>query len=455
MNPLLALWQQMKIKNQRLLFFPLIIIHTGFEKQERLNFFLFMGLKVSFSNPQGLVCVRLDSWEDPDDPHDDDEVTVYGVNSGQNNIIYNKSMFGLDVYGIDEEDFQLLNQPHGICANSRGDVYVADTGNNRIVRLFNPGTKLEYVTSITGHGLLNGKLNSPQQVALDNSGNIYISDTGNNRIQVFDKLNKFVLSFENNLLQPTAIAVTDSIQKHQAKARSFVIVVDSSKQRINKFTLKGKLIQQVYMSDFGFPKARLEYGCLDYFNQLLITDSYNHCIHKFDDKLNYIISFGSEGDDDHQFIEPKGITIYRRFGQLFIAENSGAQYYWVGTDITDLSAVETKYHVFFEIEVTEPSYINADILDKNGNFIKRIVKNYYLNHLGMHKIRWDKKMGKANVDFYEENEYIQSTICGTLKKLPEGEYKIKIIAEPSYSSRTYFETFEILSFSLNNKSYDR
>ena len=44
-------------------------------------------------------------------------------------------MFGLEVYGIDEEDNQLLKNPHGICANSRGDVYVADTGNHRIVLL--------------------------------------------------------------------------------------------------------------------------------------------------------------------------------------------------------------------------------------------------------------------------------------------------------------------------------
>jgi len=82
--------------------------------------------------------VRLEAWEDPEDPHDDDELTVYGVNSGQNNIIYNKSMWGLEVYGLHEKGEQRLNQPHGICANSRGDVYVADSGNNRIVRLLNP-----------------------------------------------------------------------------------------------------------------------------------------------------------------------------------------------------------------------------------------------------------------------------------------------------------------------------
>lgn len=432
--------------------FPTYYHTYGIRKAGAFELFLFMGLKVSFSNPEGLACVRLDSWEDPDDPHDDDEVTVYGVNSGQNNIIYNKSMSGLEVYGIDEEDNQLLNQPHGICANSRGDVYVADTGNNRIVRLFNPGHKLEYVTSINGQKSPSGKFNSPQQVALDNSGNIYISDTGNNLVQVYDKNNNFKLIFpdENNLLNPTVIAVTDLKQKHQSKKENFVIVVDSSKHRINKFTLKGKLLKQVLMSDLGFTNATLEYGCLDYFNQLLITDSHYHCIHKFDNNLNYIISFGSEGDDDHQFIEPKGIAIYRRYGQLFIAEKTGAQYYWIGTDITDLSVTEVNKYVFFEIVITEPSYINADIFDKNDQFVKRIVNKYYLSYPGRHKIHWDKKMGKRDSEFYKENEYIQSKLCDPYKKLPKGEYRIRITAEPSYSSRTYFERIEEKNFTINN-----
>jgi hypothetical protein len=35
----------------------------------------------------------------PSTEKDDDEVVVYGVNSGQHEIIYNTSMWGLDLYG--------------------------------------------------------------------------------------------------------------------------------------------------------------------------------------------------------------------------------------------------------------------------------------------------------------------------------------------------------------------
>jgi hypothetical protein len=162
--------------------------HTlGIRKAGSTELFLFMGFKVKFRDPEGLACVRLDAWEDPDDSHDDDELTVYGVNSGQNNIIYNSSMWGLGVYGLDEDENQLLNRPRGICANKKGDVYVADTGNNRVVRLYNPTDNLQFITAIGSKGKGEGQFQSPHQVALDNMGTLFVSDSGNHRIQIFDK----------------------------------------------------------------------------------------------------------------------------------------------------------------------------------------------------------------------------------------------------------------------------
>jgi len=249
--------------------------------------------------------------------------------------------------------------------------------------------------------------------------------------------------------------LTDSTQKHQGRINKFLIVVDSSDQRINQFSLKGKLQKRICMKDVGFPTAKLEYAGIDFYNQILITDSQNHCIHKFDNDLTYITSFGSEGDNDHQFEEPKGIAIYRRFGQLFIAENSGAQYYWIGTDFSILSANEDKNYVSIEINITEPSYINADIFDDNENFVKRIAQNKFLRKAGSHFIKWNKKMGKESNKFYKENEYEQSKLCRPFKKLPKGKYSIKIIAEPSYSSRTFFEKIEIKEFEIVNYSIDK
>jgi hypothetical protein len=419
--------------------------HTyGIRKAGPTELFLFMSFKVKFRDPQGLTCVRLDSWENPEDEHDDDELTVYGVNSGQNNIIYNKSMWGLAVYGLYEKGEQRLQEPHGICANSRGDVYVADSGNHRIVRLFNAGHELHFVTAIGGPGKEGGLFQYPLQVALDSYGSIYVSDSRNNRIQVFDRNNQFRYAFDGDrfLIGPNGITVTDMDEKYKYQGENFLVVIDSMNQRINKFNLQGKLLHTIRCRDFGLNQGKLEYVCLDYYNQVLITDSQNNCIHKFDHDLNYIVSFGRKGHDDFEFIEPRGITIYRRFGQLFVAEKTGAQYYWVGTDLQNITIETQKDMTLIYFKVTEPSYVSADILDRDGKFVQRIADKKHLFPLIEHHFNWDGTMGRAIPSFFAQMKYVQSSLADYGKRTPAGLYHLRLIAEPTYSSRTYFERTE-------------
>jgi DNA-binding beta-propeller fold protein YncE len=81
-----------------------------------------------------------------------------------------------------------LNQPYGVAADSGGDVYIADTYNNRILKLTNGGT-----TTVAGNGTqgfsgdngpaTSAQLFNPQGIAVDYAGNLYIADTYNNRIR--------------------------------------------------------------------------------------------------------------------------------------------------------------------------------------------------------------------------------------------------------------------------------
>jgi hypothetical protein len=439
-----------EIYNPTTFVFPAFKHTYGIRKAGSTELFLFMGFKVNFRDPEGLASVRLNSWEDPEDPHDDDELTVYGVNSGQNNIIYNKSMWALGVYGLDEDDNQLLNRPHGISANNKGDVYVADTGNHRVVRLFNPTDKLQFITAIGTKGSEKGQFLSPHQVAMDNSGNIFVSDSGNHRIQVFDNQNKFKFAFTGNdfLESPIGISVTDSLETHTKRKENFLIITDSSASRINKFDLKGNLTKTISMRNLGFSEVQLEYICIDYHNQILITDSKNHCIHKFTHNLDYITSFGREGDDDFEFIQPTGITIHRRFGQLFVAEESGAQYYWVGTDLYDITIKEYKNNLLFSFKITEPSNLTADLLDNKGKFIMRLTHKKLLPYTGNQVLHWNQTVGVTNKKIIEDEDLDVSDIVKPGKKVPPGKYRIKISLEATYSSRTHFVRVEEQEFEI-------
>ena len=94
---------------------------------------MLLGGLVRFDNPQGLACVKLEAWDDPGSA-DDDELAVYGVNSGSGHIIYNADMYTLGLYGGSGSDYDQLLRPHGIAADPQGRVLVADTGNRRILK---------------------------------------------------------------------------------------------------------------------------------------------------------------------------------------------------------------------------------------------------------------------------------------------------------------------------------
>ena len=82
-----------------------------------------------------------------------------------------------------------LNSRTQLCLDGSGNLYIADTGNNRIRKVNASGV----ISTVAGNGTagftgdggspLTAGLNAPQGVAVDAVGNVYISDTGNNRIR--------------------------------------------------------------------------------------------------------------------------------------------------------------------------------------------------------------------------------------------------------------------------------
>ena len=70
-----------------------------------------------------------------------------------------------------------LSSPSAVAVDGSGNVYIADTGNNRVlIETLSAGT---YTQATVGTGLL-----GPQGVAVDGIGNVYIADTGNNRVLI-------------------------------------------------------------------------------------------------------------------------------------------------------------------------------------------------------------------------------------------------------------------------------
>lgn len=98
--------------------------------------------------------------------------------SSTGNFIKTWGTFGQS--GVDAVDS--FYGPRGIAVDSQGRVYVADTGNKRIVVFDADGN---FITQFGSGGFDPGQFDEPVGVAVDGNGMVYVTDTWNQRVQVF------------------------------------------------------------------------------------------------------------------------------------------------------------------------------------------------------------------------------------------------------------------------------
>jgi sugar lactone lactonase YvrE len=80
-----------------------------------------------------------------------------------------------------------FNEIQGLAVDKSGNLYVADTGNHKI-RKISPTGVVSTLAGADTSGSVDGagataRFNSPQGIAVDSSGNVYVADTANNKIR--------------------------------------------------------------------------------------------------------------------------------------------------------------------------------------------------------------------------------------------------------------------------------
>lgn len=115
-----------------------------------------------------------------------------------------------------------FSSPHGVAVDSLGNVYVADTGNDQVKKVFTSGTIVK----------LGSGFSSPHGVAVDSWGNVYVADTGNDQVKKILP-NGSIVILGSGFSDPCGVA-TDN--------HGNVYVADTNNDKIKKILPDGTVV---------------------------------------------------------------------------------------------------------------------------------------------------------------------------------------------------------------------
>ena len=205
-----------------------------------------------------------------------------------------------------------MSQPIGIARDSSGNLFIADSGNNRIQEFTGTGT---FIREFGSPGSAPGQFNTPAGIALDSSGNVYVVDQNNNRIQEWSSTGTFLRTLGvGQLNSPFGIFVNSTGYIYVSNGNS-VKILDSTGALVKQFNHPVHFGGTI-PTGFNFASGITN----DASGNIIVIDSFHAAVIKFDKSGDYLSYFGgSVGSGPNQMSNPRGVSV-TSYGNILVAD---------------------------------------------------------------------------------------------------------------------------------------
>ena len=248
----------------------------------------------------------------------------------------------------------ILNEPHGVAIDGDGNVYIADTLNNRVLRVDATSGTISTFTG-TGVGGYSGddgpateaQLAHPFGIEVDGNGNLYIADSRNNRVRKVDAASGTISTIAGTGERgysgdggPATEAQLSDLRGVAVDGDGNVYIADTDNHRIRKVDAASGTINTIagtgeegYSGDGGLATQAQLHAPLDVAvdgqGNVYIADLWNHRIRKVNAATGIISTIAGTGNQDYsgdggpatqaELNGPHGVTLDAT-GNLYIGD---------------------------------------------------------------------------------------------------------------------------------------